>query len=112
MTRLAVGAKCGRPGRAPGAVSAMRLAGSRFASAAAPIPQAFSPKKWRRVRRKRVSASGSISLLLGDHFVEVENDAGHGCVGGQLSRFEFWIAGRFALSKRFQRGFGIVAITG
>src|SRR6266550_3834452 len=112
MTRLAVGLKCGSPGRAPGAVSATRLSGSRFASAAAPIPHAFSPKKCRRVRRKRISASGSILLLLGDHFVKIENDAGHGCVGGQFSGFEFWIAGRFALSKGFQRGLRVVAITG
>src|SRR5712691_2503621 len=102
MTRRAVGLKCGKPGR-PGALSARRSDWSKPANAAMPMPEALSPKKWRRV-------IGSIYLLVSNRFVEIQNQAGDAGVGGQLGGVELSGASRGALGDELQRGLRVVPI--
>src|SRR5437899_3153295 len=67
MTRLALGAKCGKPGgpgvgeaALPGAANKSSF--SNDASATVPNPTAERPKNWRRLSSKRFSNSGFIAI--------------------------------------------------
>src|SRR6478752_9855840 len=63
-------------------------------SAAMPIPVAPQPKKWRRV-----SSIGFGMLLLGNCFIEIQNEAGGRSIGGEVARFQLGVGGRFALMQ-------------
>ena len=57
MTRFALGAKCGSPGRPPvaaGVGGREAVLRSSDASAAVPMPVLRAPKKWRRVSSRVV----------------------------------------------------------
>src|SRR5688500_16479130 len=98
MTRLAFGVKCvplsGYSG--PGA-DANKPGFNSDPSAAAPMPVAVRAKKCRRVRSKRCSRSGSISILRYG-FVEVQDHAGHGGPRRQLHGVNF--LGRLPIADR------------
>src|SRR5208337_3615514 len=108
MTRLALGAKLGKPscppvlGSIPSA-SAKPSFASSDASAGMPRarPAVLRRKKWRRVMESARSCPlvrfGSIigqfpsALLLGYRLVEIQNNAGHGCPGREFVRVELGV---------------------
>src|SRR6266571_2558563 len=89
MMRLARGAKWGSSGFSePGAPNNFGFKSQ--ARAAAPMPVAVRPKNWRRVTciGSNEVSSKFIASFFGDRFIEVQQCAGHGGVGGKLDRIE------------------------
>src|SRR5512133_2995124 len=105
MTRLALGASCGKPGRGPmgsfargpGGVgdASARSCFSSDQSAAVPMPVATRPNSARRVMCLRFSASGFIARsLLGNGLVEVQDRRADAGVGGVFDGVERFVAHR------------------
>src|SRR5438093_10343233 len=95
MMRLARGAKWGSSGFSePGAPNNFGFKSQ--ARATAPMPVAVRPKNWRRVTCIGSNEVSFIASFFGDRFIEVQQCAGHGGVGGKLdgvgSRIGFHLA--------------------
>src|SRR3954468_17863749 len=106
MMRLALGGKWGKDFRPPSpfrgsSAAPVDSAPSSVASTDEPRPTAVRPKKWRRVRARRCSRSGSIRSFLGDRLVEVQQHAGHRGIGGELGVIERPVERRLADPKEF-----------
>src|SRR5438105_4694842 len=117
MTRLAFGAKWGRPGKPPwpvASVSACSLFPNNPASAARPIPVALRAKKCRRVNRSPVSSNGPIFIapsLLRHRLIQIQDQARDAGVGSQFSRVQLLVLWRVAVIQKTFGGFPIAAVT-
>src|SRR5436190_9935938 len=115
MTRFAFGGKCGFvSGKccASSAASALNKPGlSKEPSAAAPMPVAVRPKKWRRLINNCFSRIGSISIFR-NRLVQVQKQVGRGGPRCEFGMVEF----RFGLegpnSKQLLRSFAVLLIIG
>ena len=90
MTRLARGAKCGKPGRPPASARGLgRRASSPSSEARAAPPSAGGRAATRSAAgvtsQRCSSARVHACSLLGDDFVEIQDQAGDRRVGGQLA---------------------------
>src|SRR5712692_3244234 len=103
MTRLAFGAKCGRPGRPPVPVVALacscpnRLGPSKWLNAAMPSPETERPKSCRLLIVKSVSEMNfSIRLFFRHCFVQIQNQAGDARVGREFFDIQLRVARKFS----------------
>src|SRR5262245_28504095 len=95
MTRFALGAKCGTPGRPAARASPPRS----VASAPTPMPLAVRPTNSRRVIVSRASLSGCIGFsesLFRNDFIQVQDHARDPRVRRQLGGVELLVARRLA----------------
>src|SRR5207248_8605773 len=54
--------------------------------------------------------SACFALLLGDGLVQVEDDAGHGCPGGELAAVELGVGSGFSDAEQILRGLTVAAV--
>src|SRR5215469_1252840 len=104
MMRFAFGAKFGKPGSAP-VVAPLRSRSRSVARAAIPMPVAVRPKKWRRV-------SASIVLFLGDHLIQIEDEAGGCGIGREFGRIDRLVARRVSRVEILFGGFRVGGVAG
>src|SRR5579862_2053218 len=108
MTRLALGAKCGRT---PAESSARASSINKLANAGAPMPVLSRPKKWRRVSDCNLSRRGSMCLFLGHGGVQIQDQTGDGGVRRELTGIQLCIARIFAGANQLQRRIAVGLIS-
>src|SRR5579885_2723552 len=116
MTRLALGAKCGRPARPPvlgsiAGAAANSAGSSKDARAGMPMPTAVREKKCRRVVSNFHSRRGSsMVLFLGNCLVQVQNRTRHRGPGRQFACIQLLVERRLAHVQQFLGGAAVLAV--